>query len=85
MKQFINSTIGMQAYHASMSHPKLVKIQFYRVAEGIELHCVSGRSLERIKVVPTITIDKCRYNDRPDDEQEEFFWAIALCDFEDTY
>lgn len=84
-QEFIGSTIGMMAYHSNMSNAKLVRVQYYRIKDGIQLRAVSGHNLERLKVIPAVIISEDTYKNRDLDtynDQIELFWALTLLDFE---
>lgn len=84
-QEFIGSTVGMQAYHPNMFESKLIRVEYYRTDEGIQLRAVSGRNLARVKVVPAVIISKEEYNDRDHDHCDdavEFFWAVKILGFD---
>lgn len=84
-KEYYGSTIGMMARHQNMNKTGIVRVEFYRTNKGVELHAISGKNLERIRNIKTVTISIDEFNDRPNLQTEncnEFFWATKKLGFE---
>lgn len=76
---FKGSTIGMIVNHPSLKESTLIRCEYYKKDNAIELHAVSGHNLSRIRSIPTVTISVDEYNEREWDacnDQKEFFWAM---------
>ena len=64
-RKYISSTIGHCGF----------KIQFYSVAEGVLLVPVSAYNLEVITKIKQVVVSSEEFNNRSDNETEEYNWA----------
>lgn len=77
-KVFVRTTVGLIKSHANFQSPKLVRVNYYRLENGlIELRSVSGHSLSDITKVPYVKITEEQYQDIPFDPYDESVEADA--------
>ena len=82
-KEFLGKTIGMFAFHPDTKH-RLIKVEFNRVGNQVELAAITGINSLRIKNIPSVFVSIEEFDNRPFDyylDFVEFNWAIRKLGF----
>lgn len=74
MAKFIGLTAGLQ------TSAGLIKAEFYRTPEGVDITAVSANNLSRVKSAGKATVSEAEFADRPVDPYDnlaEARWAFG--------